>query len=309
MFSIFKRKGDHPEVPEWASFFNEKEYQEFIKAVDNYFVKKKLSYEQQGSMLVVGENNFGFSQMGLVNVAQVCKQDKTAVYEKIVSRHFETMIRANEFESEFEKIVTDYDKVKKYIGVRIYPADYATNIGEDFTLGKSFAGDTYAMLVFDLPDSIANIKPEQADKWGKTVEELIETGIENIKQNYPFEISKQKFNDFDIWFVQGDHFFTPNIVFDLENHPKMIGSKGALIGMPHRHAVIIYPIESIDIIKAINGLIPTIYGMNQEGPGSVSNKLLWYKDGQFVNLPYNIQEQKLQFIPPAEFVELLNTLA
>src|SRR5690606_37707118 len=101
---------------------------------------------------------------------------------------------------------------------------------------------------------------------------------------------------------------TPNIVFDIENRKELIGSKGSLVGLPHRHSAIIYPIENLEVVKAINGLIPTIYGMNQEGPGSLSNNLFWYKDKTFTQLPYKIDEGKLQFFPPNNFVELLNEL-
>ena len=50
---------------------------------------------------------------------------------------------------------------------------------------------------------------------------------------------------------------------------KYIGTEGALIGVPHRHTVIINPIESLEVAKAINILIPIINGMNIEGPVSI----------------------------------------
>jgi hypothetical protein len=309
MFSFFKKSKNNPEVPEWASFFNESEYSDFLKAIENYFNKKNVTYELGEGVLTVGANDFGFTSLGLTNVAQVCKQDKPTNYHNLVSSHFESMVRANLFDAEFKKIVHDFEKVKKYIGVRLYPKDYIANIGKDLTIGKDFAGDIYAMLVFDLPESITNVQPEQAKKWNKDFDDLFQIGLQNIKDNYPLDISQQKFNTFTIWFIQGHHFFTPNIVFDLNNFPKFVGSKGSLIGIPHRHSVIIYPIENIETITAINQLIPTIYGMNAEGPGSVSNNLFWYKDGHFENLPYKINDKELQFFPPDSFMELLNTLS
>jgi len=83
---------------------------------------------------------------------------------------------------------------------------------------------------------------------------------------------------------------------------------GSLIGVPHRHAVIIYPIESLQVVQAINRLIPTIHGMHNEGPGSISNKLLWYQDDEFRDLPYGVEGNKLRFMPPEFFVEMLNSM-
>ncbi|MBK7442873.1 MAG: hypothetical protein IPI65_15475 [Bacteroidetes bacterium] len=136
MFSLFKHKSENPEVPEWAAFFSSSEYSEFINAINNYFKKKNVTYELGDGMLSTGENIFGFASIGLINVAQVCKQNKQRNYRKIVSEHFDSMVSAYQFEMEFNKIVHDFDKVKKYIGVRLYPNDYVGHIGKELTVGK-----------------------------------------------------------------------------------------------------------------------------------------------------------------------------
>ncbi len=309
MFSLFKQKQENPEVPEWAAFFDCNEYNDFLKAINNYFKRKKITYELGDGMLTAGANPFGFNNIGLMNVAQICKQNKQRNYSKIVSDHFDSMLRANKFETEFNKIVHDFEKVKKYIGVRLYSNDYVEHIGKELTVGKDFAGDIYLMLIFDLPESITNVQPHQIEQWGKSLEELFEVGQQNIKHNYPLNISQHKFNELTIWFIEGNHFFAPNIVFDLNNYPKLLGSKGSIVGIPHRHSVIIYPIANLEVVTAINQLIPAIYGMNEEGPGSISNNLFWYNDGQFENLPYKIKDNKLQFFPSQNFAEMVKTLS
>ena|ERR1051326_227387 len=309
MFNPFQRKPDLPPVPDWANFFTPEEYAHFLKAVDAYFKNKKLDYELDDGMVKLKTNEFGFGNLGLTNVAQICQQRKTNEYAKIVSQHFDSMANANKFNTEFEKIVGDFEKVKEYIAVRLYPAGYTAHIGKNNTLGKDLAEDIYAMLVFDLPYSVMNVRPEQADKWNKTNEELFNIGVENIKNKYEFDVSEQDLRGIKIWFVHGDHFFTPNIVLDLANRKNLLGRKGALIGIPHRHAVIIYPIETVELIKAINEVIPLTHFMNQKGPGSISAHVFWYHDGVLEDLPYKIEEQKLQFYPPEKFVGLLNSFS
>jgi len=308
MFSFFKKKTDDTNIPEWASFFDNKEYSAFIKEIETYFKNLNIQFEIGDGQIETNENEFGFSNLGLVNVAQVCKQEDKKHYKEIITEHFNSMIRANKFEKEFAKIADNFAEVKKYIGVRLYDNEYVAYVGKENTIGKNFAGDIYSMIVFDFPDIVLSIKPEQTTTWNKTIDELFQIGIENIKAKYPLTITKEAFGEFSIWFIQGEHFFTPNIVFDIENRLELIGSKGSLIGLPHRHSAIIYPIENLEVVKAINGIIPTVYGMNQEGPGSLSNNLFWYKDKKFTQLPYKIEEGKLQFIPPDNFLELLNEL-
>lgn len=308
MFSFFKKNKDLPTVPNWASFFTPEQYSAFIQGIDRYFKKRNLTYTLGDGMLSVSENDFGFGNLGLNNVAQVCRQNNSGNYDSIIETHFETLVRSKQFETGFNKMVGNFEEVKKYIGVRLYATDYIRQVGEQLTITKPFAGDILCMLVFDLPDSIINVKPAQAAIWNKSMDELFDLGMENILNNYPCRISQENFIDFKIWLVQGDHFFAPNIVLDLENHRNLIGSRGALIGIPHRHTAIIYPIENMEVVNAVNKLIPLVNGMFSEGPGSISNNLFWYHDGDFENLPYSVDGNTLKFSPPANFIELLNSL-
>lgn len=308
MFSFFRKKSDDTPVPEWAAFFNSRQYSAFTKELDGYFRSINVRYELGDGILHVGENSFGFTQLGLMNVSQMCVQCDIKDYKEIVADHFNSLIRAQQFDKEFSKIVDRFDEVKRYLAVRLYDQNYAAHIGKQNTIGKDFAGDIYAMLVFDLPDSVVNVRPGQVVAWNKTPDELLETGIANVRAKYPFHITKQTLGNFDIWFVQGEHFFTANIAFDLENKRELLGSNGSLIGLPHRHSALIYPIENLQVVQAVNGLIQTVHGMNQEGPGALSNNLFWYKDGTFTLLPYKIEDRKLQFSPPQNFVEMLNKL-
>ena len=308
MLSFLKKKNSDIAVPEWASFFNHSEYQKFSNEVNNYFKKLNLNYQISDGVINVQENYFGFNNLGLTNVSQVCKREGPKFYKEIITEHFDSMIRAHKFDQEFKKIADNFEEVKKYIGIRLYDNEYVAHIGKELTIGKDIAGDVYAMIVFDLPDCVLNIKPEQIEPWNKTIDELFEIGKKNIKEKYLISVTKEKFGEFSIWFANSDHFFTPNIIFDLENRPELIGTEGSLVGLPHRHSAIIYPIENLEVVKAINGIIPALFGMNQEGPGALSNNLFWYKDNTFKLLPYKIEDGKLQFYPPEDFVKLLNVL-
>ena len=62
---------------------------------------------------------------------------------------------------------------------------------------------------------------------------------------------------------------SPNVSFSTLNdeNKHLVGTHGALVGLPHRHIALIYPIENISVMGAINTLIPVIYGMFGERPG------------------------------------------
>ncbi|MEQ8477043.1 hypothetical protein [Fulvivirga sp.] len=309
MFSLFRKRENQLVVPEWANFLGSDEYSRFLKSLDKYFAKKGIVYQISEGVIYVKEDDFGFNQLGLANVAQLCKLEGIGKSDKLVENHFEGLIRAHQFDTRFKGFVEDFGKVKEYIGVRLYNDNYLDQIGRELVIAKNIAPEINAMLIFDLPDSVTSIQPQQAEKWDVSIDELFEIGKANIRSKYDFEISEEDLGNFKVWFVQTDHFFAPNILLELNEYTKMIGSNGSLIGVPHRHAVIVYPIENLEIVKAVNQLIPTIKGMNAEGPGSLSSKLYWYKEDGFIELPSEItDDNQLKFMPPEAFVDMLNLL-
>jgi hypothetical protein len=108
--------------------------------------------------------------------------------------------------------------------------------------------------------------------------------------------------------MSGNSFFASTRVLMLEEFPECLGLYGSLVGIPHRHAAILYPIQNLDVITAVNVLIPLIKSLYNEGPGSISPNLYWYRQQKFINLPYRETRKALQFFPPAEFTDMLNRM-
>ena len=308
MLTIFPSKAQNRDIPDWANFFNQKEYNQFIDLIEKYFKEKKCKIQLSDGVIIAEDNDFGFNNLGIVNVAQTCKQAKQCEWKRIINDHFESLIESFKFDSEFQKIIDDFEKVKQYLGVKLYHIDFINSVGKENTVYRSITDEIVELLIFDLPTSVQSVKPEYLKIWERQSDELFDLGIKNINFQYQPEISEQKLGDIKIWFVQGDHLYATNIILEPDKMLRYIGNEGALIAIPHRHAVLIYPIESLEVTKAINILIPIINGMNIEGPGSISGKLYWYNKGKMLDLPYKLTDQKLEFYPPDEFVTVLNRL-
>ena len=75
-----------------------------------------------------------------------------------------------------------------------------------------------------------------------------------------------------------------------------------------RDAVIACPIEDLRIVGALGMTIQAVCTMSQQGPGSITDNVYWYRVGEFTRLPYEIEGNELNFEPPDEFVEMLNGL-
>jgi hypothetical protein len=225
------------------------------------------------------------------------------------------MLKALEFDKAFDESINDFEKVKTYLAVRLYNAEYMTYIGSldeeeesAATIHRFVADDMYAMLVFDLPDAIRNVSPEYADAWNMDEDTLFRTAIANVRAKNPMHITREDMGGFDIWFVNNDHFFTANIIYELEDRPELLGNWGSLIALPHRHSAIIYPIEDPGVAEALRKIIPAAYSMCQDGPGSLTPNVFWYRNGVFTLLPYELRGEKLHLVPPDNFLDMLNEL-
>ena len=304
-------KEDRPElpVPQWADFFSEAQYSQFINTVGAYFRNKGVPYSIHTDAIVrLGDKSYGVEKVGLLNLAQTCKRLPPANWDDMIERHFEGMRIAADFETEFQKKAHDFAYVKDHIAVRIYHSNYVAAIKDGLTIGKQIAEGIYAMLVFDFPHSVINVRPEQTIQWNRTYEELFEEALENVKRKYSFRLTEEGLAEIRIYLIAEDHFYAPNIILHLADHAHLASENGILIGIPNRHAALIYPVRDAEVLTAINRLIPVINGMYKDGPGSISDKLYWYHEGRFITLPYTMDDKNIQFYPPEEFVELLNRL-
>jgi len=166
------------------------------------------------------------------------------------------------------------------------------------------------VLVFDLPTSIRNVMPSDVASWQRPVEELFRVALSNTLENNPPELQAQALpDDLKVWVFGGNNFYVASQALLLEHFPQCLGAHGALVGIPRRQTLICYPINSLEVLKALNYLPIIISAMEKEGPGSITPNVYWYTRGRFVNLPYELSETAYNLTPPEAFVEMLNSMA
>lgn len=61
-------------------------------------------------------------------------------------------------------------------------------------------------------------------------------------------------------------------------------------------------------VNSINHLIPMAVSLFQQGPGSISPGLYWWRHEGVTLLPAQADGRRVQFAPPDEFVQVLNGL-
>jgi hypothetical protein len=310
MLPFSSNKDDRDAVPAWADFLSNVEFKAFEKAVHSYFKSLGKPFKIDDGIVRTSwmSSDSEMQNLGLMNVAQMCKQAKPEEYDGIIRNHFDVMRKSKDFIAGFFENMNDFEFVKPFIGTRLYHKDHIKSIGPGGVISKQVTEDIIAMLVFDMPQAISSIKPDQIAIWDKSVDELLSLGLYNIQENYDFSTTKLD-AQVNLLAVIQNHFFGSNVILNLDQTDGLVGTHGSLVIVPHRHTTVVHPIEDTSVLMAINMLIPMAHGMHHEGPGSITPQIYWYRQGKFLNLPYKIANNAINFEPPSDFVAMLEYLS
>ena len=230
-------------------------------------------------------------------------------WQEVIRDHFESFARDAELSAQIERDLGDFEKIKAAPGGAPLPGSGRCRPQAELIERTDLEGTT-TVMVLDLPNTIRSLRPSEAEPWGKSPEELFAVGLRNVLEGEaPQYETIEAGEGLVLQTASGPSHFVADRVLDLESMPGAVGRHGSLVAIPHRHALIAYPIDGIDAVQAINILLPMALGMEQEGPGSITPNVYWYTVGRFVNLPYRIEGKSIQFMPPPDFTELLNQLA
>lgn len=296
--------GSRDDVPDWARFFSPAEYHAFLEAVELDLRRRGVPYELAEGTVRVAPPRGEDADYGLLNLAQTCHAAGRAEWASTVREHFDNAFRSSRDAGEMDARAGSLENVRASLKVRLYHTDYLAQMGEEGLIHRTPAEGLVETLVYDLPGSVRTVPPDHARNWRVPEADLFRLGLENVKAERPAP-AKQVFDvgkGATIQALVGDSFFTASHALFLEEHLPDSAGYGALVAVPHRHAVLFHPIRDFRVMAAVNSMIPIAFGMYQEGPGSLSAGLYWWKGGKLLLLPTKVTSQSVTFSPPDDFV-------
>ncbi|MDR1077175.1 MAG: hypothetical protein LBL55_00625 [Propionibacteriaceae bacterium] len=326
---MFSRK--NKAAPEWASFLTAKEYNRFIEEVDHCVAAFGVQYSLGDGQLELADNPSGLKNINLINLAQLCQRTNPRGYYNVISANLGSILRqaappllvtpaptppaagplatVPPATGPTEPDKTDFAVVRPLLGVRLYNSrDLAQSGADALLLGRPLAGELVEVLVFDWPDTVEIVDRRVAEGWGPPPEELLELGRSNIAQRYVIRTTSVESNHGLALVAECEHFFVPNLLFELDRRPDLIGPHGSLVTAPTRHLAVVYPIADLRTPSAVTMLINLIEKAHQQGPGPLSRDLFWYRPSGFTAIPWERKQDKISVSPPAAFVAMLNQL-
>lgn len=282
-------------------------YARFLKVVEADFAGRGLAITIDDGTAVVKSTG---QRYGLQNLAQVCSMAPPVEWPATVAQHFAIVSKTVEEVDALTDRFKDFAQAAPHLSVRLYPADAMQGVGAQAPVMRTDLEGVASVLVLDLPDSMMSVGRWLADQWGKSDDELFAVALDWLRRDSTIEAGETPLAaDVKVQMIASDGFYAASRALLLDEQPACVGKYGAIVGVPHRHGLLAYPIENIEVVKAVKAMLPGVRGMHQQGPGSISSDLYWYRDGSFVRLPTQQTDNKLVFTPPEGFVALLNELA
>lgn len=292
--------------PSWAAPMSEEQTTSFLAAVAEDLERRGLAHEL-GEGTVRIERGGEWNEFGLSNLAQLCHAIGRREWQGAVAQHFDNLFAAADDEARVEELARDFQSVRPLLKVRLFAGANLGGIDARPPVSWELAPGLTAAFVYDLPTSVRTAGETHVEGWGKSREELLAVAVDNVRGD---AVATQPISEGPSAPIAcfADHFFAASHAFLLgERLPPEAGGS-AVFAVPHRHALLYAPLVDLGIVNAINGLIPTAVSMFNEGPGSISPGLYWWRDGSVTLLPAQIDGSNVQFFPPDDFVQALNAL-
>lgn len=302
---IFSRRN----VPQWAGFFNSGQYGDFVRGVEADLNGRGLTFTINNGIVSVHADETKPEQMGLQNLGQLCNRSNAEEWPTLIHQHFDNLFSTHQKQAEFENDKANFETVRGLIKMRVFPEDLPPGVREN-SIHRLLAPGLLGMLSYDFPTSIQSIPKEDAATWNLSHAELLELGLSNVLEQETVKLEVIDVPDGPrLQALVGDSFYTATHALRLDRHIAGSMEHGALVAMPHRHAVVFHPVHNSSAVAAIQSMLIMANGMYQEGPGSISPNLYWWRNGQFTILPSRIEKKKLHFEPPEEFIQVLNDVS
>lgn len=300
--------GGRPEPgPEWASFMSGSSYRHFEELVVADLTGRGYTVRVTGDGGVEAEGGVHPGIYGLFNLAQVCHSIDPSGWVVAIKQHFDQL--AASMSSADDPF--DLETIRPLLRVRVYRLSDTPPDALGHMIKRELAPDLVAALAIDLPTTVRTVNQEDVDHWGMPVDELFSIGAANLAD----EVSTYERTTLPtreghkIEVMLGDTFFVSSQVY---RFAEIVGAQrfGTLVALPNRHQLVWHVIESVaGTVQAVQVLLRMGIDGYKQGPGSLTPDLYWWHSGSLTMLPSSVDKKGVNFMPPDEFVELLNSLS
>jgi hypothetical protein len=298
------------QAPAWARMLGDDGFQAFIARVEHYFSERNIEITLNTAEGIIAPDYEVLSRrgvFGLQNIAQKCSHAERERWDKLIAEHFDCLFEPNDAENVLSVDMRSLNAVQGRIRSRLYPEAILKQTSA--IVHRTVADDLLEVLVLDLPKSVRTVSRNEADRWPLTDDELFMLGRRNLSRDTSLRDTRVPLPGSVLHMFSGDNFYGASHLLVFERYLTQALPHGMVVSVPKRDVIIGHYIRNIGVLEAISGMLQVTAGMYDEGPGSLSPNLYWYRNSSLTLLPYEARNGGFGFHPPAEFEELLQALS
>ena len=299
-------------IPE--GYENDISKEDYKKIVDLAvpIVKKRYSIDYVSDGTIQLKAGQGMEALNLHNVIGKCVSVKVkSDWDKVIQGHFENLFSSIDEQKKIDP--ANYETVKKYLGLRIYPVETVNQRGGISSLiARTDLEGTYTLLMLDLPGAFSVVPIETFALWKLDTATVFKAAQENINKQQIEKVSR----NFDIDGVNvnisflGNEDYAASYALDLVNNsPDLVGEWGSVVAMPNKGLVDICKISKdkpLDFVKFIQRIKPLVEKSYQEHEQPISDQFFWYYKGGFTRINVlTMANGTINVISPLGLAELM----
>lgn len=239
----------------------------------------------------------------LTNLRQRLAQAPRDDWPVLVSDHLSTLLVAHE--ERFDVRDHPYELIRGLVRVKVWPAD---NDIPGHMISRPLAEGLIEALVVDEPTTVRNLHPGDIEHWPVEHAALFDIGLENVRADGPLHREDTEVSEVPLTIISGGFYACTHLHW-LGDYLEL-GPLGALVTLPTRDGMLVHPVHDLSAVPAVSALRSLGQRFYDQGPGSVSAQVYWWRSGRLTMIPTRFEEDGgLVVLPPAEFTETLEGLS
>ncbi|WP_067465300.1 hypothetical protein [Actinomadura macra] len=255
-------------------------------------------------IMLEGANRLPVSLRDLRQLARLVPRDD---WPALVSDQVTTIVTAMEEPLD----LSDFDLAQHLLRTRIHPVE-ADNGG---FAARPFAPGLIEVVVVDTPTSVRTVSNEEMHGWPVSGDALFMLGRANVRGDGALQHDEQELGGVRVSVLHGWTFYAATHLAWLEEYLP-IGPYGALVIAPNRSLIVAHSLRIAEnspraryraAVAAAHELQAQAHRAYEEGPGSLSPHLYWWRAGELTLLETRYEGDTL--VLPEEFASVLTALA
>lgn len=226
------------------------------------------------------------------NLRQLARQVARDDWPALVADHVGTIITAIEEPLD----LSDFELASGLLRSRVYPAE--ADAGR--LISRPFGPGLIEAVVADTPTTVRTVVAEDAASWQVGADAVFDVARAGVRADGPLEVDI--IDDLGIRVLEGSTFYAATHLLWLESYLTP-GRYGALVVAPTRSMIAACPVLDSSAVVAAERLHTLAQNAYEQGPGSLSSELYWWREGRLTLLETRIDAGRL--VLPGDFLLFL----